>query len=125
MPEFVLGTDLNLTGDLQQTEDGSIYYHPAPETENLYIFGHNSLPVVDWIGLGVFLLVVLGVMTHGGFRIYFGARNPQEEHSTKKVYMYSAYERLWHWLQTERICGTEYMEHDRFCLLERFLLHAK
>ena len=103
MPEFVLGTDLNLTGDLQQTEDGSIYYHPAPETENLYIFGHNSLPVVDWIGLGVFLLVVLGVMTHGGFRIYFGARNPQEEHSTKKVYMYSAYERLWHWLQTGAI----------------------
>ncbi|MGB2965603.1 MAG: cytochrome b/b6 domain-containing protein [Anaerolineales bacterium] len=103
LPEFVLGTDLNLTGDLQQTEDGSLYYYPAPEAENLYIFGHNNLPVVDWIGLGVFLVVVLGVMTHGGFRIYFGTRNPQEEHSTKKVYMYGTYERLWHWLQTGAI----------------------
>jgi thiosulfate reductase cytochrome b subunit len=103
MPEFVPGSDLNLNGNLQKAEDGSLYYFPSTETENLYIFGHNNLPWIDWAGLGIFLLVVLGVMAHGGLRIYFSPRRPKTEHKTKKVYMYGAYERLWHWLQTGAI----------------------
>lgn len=103
LPEFVKGSDLNLMGDLQQTEDGSLYYSPTTDSENLYIFGHTSLAWIDWLGLGLFTLVVLGVFTHGGLRLYFTSRNPSEEKSTEKVYMYGAYQRLWHWLQTAAI----------------------
>jgi len=103
MPEFVKGSDLNLTGDLQQMEDGSLYYSPTTAAENLYIFGHSNLAWIDWLGFGLFSMVVLGVFTHGGLRLYFSSRNPSEEKSTEKVYMYGTYERLWHWLQTAAI----------------------
>ena len=103
LPEFVPGSDLNLGGNLQQSEDGSLYYHPTTDTENLYIFGHNNLPWVDWLGLGLFSFVVLGVMAHGGLRFYFTSRKSTAEKPTEKIYLYSGYERLWHWLQTAAI----------------------
>lgn len=103
LPKFVGGSDLNLTGELQQTENGALFYNPSTDGENLYIFGHNNLPWIDWLGLGLFSVVVLGVMVHGGLRIYFTSRKSSEGKLTEKVYMYGTYERLWHWLQTAAI----------------------
>jgi thiosulfate reductase cytochrome b subunit len=103
LPEFVPGSGRNLDGSLEREEDGSLYYYPASKAKELYIFGHNNLAWLDWIGLGITGLVVMGVVAHGGLRIYFGSRNGGHEQSTKKVYMYGSYERLWHWLQTGAI----------------------
>jgi thiosulfate reductase cytochrome b subunit len=48
----------------------------------------------------VFLGVVVGILTHGGLRIWASRRKPKAEHAIKSIYMYTFYERLWHWLQT-------------------------
>ncbi len=99
-PEFVLGTERDLSGNLTTDENGALYYNPASDIENLYVFGHNKLGWLDWIGLGLFGAVVLGVVTHGGLRFYFASRQKTAEIKTEKIYMYGAYERMWHWLQT-------------------------
>jgi thiosulfate reductase cytochrome b subunit len=48
----------------------------------------------------MFLGVLLGVAGHGSLRFYTSLRNKPKSMKMKKVYMYSVYERLWHWLQT-------------------------
>lgn len=103
LPAFVSGTQRTLSGEIAASDDGAIYYFPAPATENLYIFGHNNLAWLDWIGLGLFGAVILGVITHGGLRFYFASQRQSAEKNTEKVYMYGSYERLWHWLQTAAI----------------------
>ncbi len=103
LPEFVSGTGRSLDGEIFQDGDGALYYSPAPSTANLYIFGHNNLIWLDRIGLGLFVSVLLGVLTHGGLRLYLTYRHPVGNKQTEKVYMYGSYERLWHWLQTAGI----------------------
>jgi thiosulfate reductase cytochrome b subunit len=102
-PEFVSGTGRTLEGKIASGDDGGLYYYPAEGVDNLYIFGHNNLAWLDWIGLGLFSAVTLGVIAHGGLRFYFASRRPDEEKETEKVYVYGTYERLWHWLQTAAI----------------------
>jgi thiosulfate reductase cytochrome b subunit len=101
LPTFVPGSERQLNGDITVNDDGAIYY--SPEAEGLYIFGHTNLVWLDWIGLGLFGAVFMGVITHGGLRFYFASRNKKTAHKTEKVYMYGSYERLWHWLQTVAI----------------------
>ncbi len=103
MPEFVSGTERNLSGSMNFNDSGELYYDPAPALESVYIFGHNRLAWLDWFGLGLSGLVFLGVALHGGLRLYFSTRNPAAHKATKRVYMYGAYERMWHWLQTAAI----------------------
>lgn len=103
MPEFVSGTGRKLGGEFITDDSGTLYYDPAPAAEDLYVFGHNNLAWLDWIGLGLFAAVFLGVVAHGGLRFYFAARRGDAQEQTERVYMYGAYERLWHWLQTAAI----------------------
>jgi thiosulfate reductase cytochrome b subunit len=102
-PEFVPGSGRSLDGALQLEDDGALYYYPASKVDELYIFGHNSLAWLDWLGLGLVGIVIMGVAAHGSLRIYFGSRKAPQESSTRRVYMYGSYERLWHWLQTGAI----------------------
>jgi thiosulfate reductase cytochrome b subunit len=44
--------------------------------------------------------VLVGVAGHGTLRYFASRRKPKHAVSTEKVYMYEAYERFWHWLQT-------------------------
>ena len=103
LPGFVSGTERTLTGEIAVDKDGAVYYYPGRATENLYVFGHTSLAWLDWIGLGLFVAVLMGVITHGGLRFYFASRREDQEKATERVYMYGSYERLWHWLQTAAI----------------------
>ena len=103
LPGFVSGTERTLTGEIAVDKDGAVYYYPGRATENLYVFGHTSLAWLDWIGLGLFGAVLMGVITHGGLRFYFASRREDQEKATERVYMYGSYERLWHWLQTAAI----------------------
>jgi len=100
MPEFVSDTNVPATGDMYTDDSGTLYYQPAPKNENLYIFGSSRISWVDWFGGLFFLAVIVGVGGHGTLRYISSLRKPKHASSTKKVYMYEAYERFWHWLQT-------------------------
>lgn len=99
-PQFVAGTGRKLDGALETGADGSLYYYPASRATSLYIFGHNNQAWLDWTGLIIFSGVFLGIITHGGLRFYYASRTTADEKKTKRIYMYGAYERMWHWLQT-------------------------
>jgi thiosulfate reductase cytochrome b subunit len=103
LPAFVPGTERTLTGEIATDEDGAVYYFPGPATQNLYVFGHSNLAWLDWVGLGLFGAVFMGVIIHGGLRFYFASRREKIDKVTEKVYIYGSYERLWHWLQTAAI----------------------
>ncbi len=100
MPEFVPDSNVVYNGSMFVSEDGALYYQPNTETENLYVFGLNNVGWIDILGSLMFAGVLLGVIGHGGFRFYASLRNKAHGSTTEKVYMYTVYERLWHWLQT-------------------------
>jgi thiosulfate reductase cytochrome b subunit len=100
-PEFVKDSNSINSGVLFKNDNGSLYFQPEIKDGNLYIIGHDSVSWVDWFGAISFFGTVMGVVVHGGLRVVAAKKNPVTTvHKTKKVYMYSFYERLWHWLQT-------------------------
>ncbi len=105
MPEFVLDSNTNTTGEVYQDEDGALYYQPLPENNDMYILGHNNIKWVDILGFLMFAGVLAGVGAHGTLRYRSMKRHPQKETEIQSVYMYSVYERFWHWLQTFTILG--------------------
>jgi thiosulfate reductase cytochrome b subunit len=53
----------------------------------------------DALGLLVFAATLLGIAVHAGLRIRAARRHPVHVAApTARVYMYGAYERVWHWL---------------------------
>ncbi|MFZ6030049.1 MAG: cytochrome b/b6 domain-containing protein [Chloroflexota bacterium] len=98
-PAFVSDSNTLANGSVYR-ENGALYYRPATQNGGLYIFGHDRVPWVDWVG-GLFFVGVLGgVAVHGGLRFYAAWKAPRHRLEFKRVYMYAAYERFWHWLQT-------------------------
>jgi Ni/Fe-hydrogenase b-type cytochrome subunit len=99
-PEVVKDAGVSLHGDIALNETGQLVYRPSTVASGLYVLGHNSVRVANGIGLLAVLGVLIGVAVHGGLR-YRAARQPtQSPSAVQRVYMYSAYERLWHWLQS-------------------------
>lgn len=100
LPSFVADSNLTFSGELIQAEDGSLLYQPATNAESLYVIGHDSVAWVDMAGTIIFIGVLVGIAAHGGLRIYASRRRKGHEPTIEKIYLYSVYERLWHWLQT-------------------------
>ncbi|MEK6256483.1 MAG: cytochrome b/b6 domain-containing protein [Chloroflexota bacterium] len=100
IPEFVKDTNVITTGEIYKDEDQALYYQPFSQENGLYILGQDNVGWVDWVGTILFTGTLLGVIGHGGLRVWSVRRRPKIEHKIKKIYMYSFYERLWHWLQT-------------------------
>jgi thiosulfate reductase cytochrome b subunit len=107
-PTFVGNMPIDLNDGLSITDEGELVYHPqlSAESVEIYVFGHSSISWIDWLGVLMFLGTLAGVSLHGGLR-YLAARRSPAPHDAelKKVYMYSLYERQWHWLQTVVIMG--------------------
>ena len=98
----------DISGDFFTDENGILYFQPSAqdENENLYILGYDSVSWIDWLGILLFLGTMFGVFVHGGLRYMIARRmTPPEEPELREVYMYSVYERQWHWLQTAVIFG--------------------
>lgn len=98
-PEFVMGVNVASTGSIIN-ENGALYYSPINENDKTYIFGHNRIAWIDWFGALLFMGTVVGVAGHGTIRYIAARRRGKHTIETKSVYMYEAYERFWHWLQT-------------------------
>jgi len=100
MPEFVGGTGLEPAGDFVQGDHGELYYQPSTAKAGLYLPGHDRVKWIDWLGFLMLVGVFLGVLVHGGLRVYAAAHGVMTHHGrTRKIYMYTFYERLWHWTQ--------------------------
>jgi thiosulfate reductase cytochrome b subunit len=104
IPTFVDDTQVQTPGAVVTTESGELYYQLASDEVDLYMLGHDSISLVDWLGSLLFVATLLGVVAHGGLRFFSARRRAASgatsEPEVQEVYMYSMYERLWHWLQT-------------------------
>lgn len=102
IPTFVGTTNVVASGAMTITQ-GTLFYQPQPTADGIYLFGHNRVGWVDWFGALAFLGTLLGVGGHGALRFLSSLRRPQHQPAVERVYMYQAYERFWHWLQTVTI----------------------
>ncbi len=100
LPEFVATSNTTANGEILIAESGKLIYQPDASKDGLYIFGHNAVGWIDLLGSLFFVGTLLGIAGHGGLRFYASLKHPHSTPDLKKVYMYSVYERLWHWLQT-------------------------
>ncbi len=106
MPTFVSGAnEVILAGSLEAASEGGLIYRPATENAQsaLYVLGHNSVAWIDLGGIALFLGTLAGAVVHGGLRYLTARRRQLHQPKLQRVYMYSVYERLWHWLQTTAI----------------------
>ena len=101
-PRFVDGTNVNTSGQIT-LKDGAVYYQPNPSNDKMYVFGSSRVNWIDWFGALAFFGSLLGVLGHGTLRYVNSMRRPKAQVKTKAVYMYDAYRRFWHWLQTTAI----------------------
>jgi thiosulfate reductase cytochrome b subunit len=103
IPVFVTNTNVQGSGEIVKGEDGALYYQPQPASDDMYVFGSSRVSWVDWFGALAFAGSLLGVLGHGTLRYLAARKQPKEHVETKRVYMYEAYRRFWHWLQTASI----------------------
>jgi thiosulfate reductase cytochrome b subunit len=103
MPHFDLDNNVNGSGEFIIAEDGALYYQPKPENDGMYVFGSSRVSWIDWLGALMFVGSLLGVLGHGAMRYLAARKMPHGAAATRRVYMYDAYRRFWHWLQTTTI----------------------
>ncbi|MGF1504794.1 MAG: cytochrome b/b6 domain-containing protein [Anaerolineae bacterium] len=92
-------------GGMLVEADGTLIYQPetqpASGSVQLYVLGHDAARWADLLGIATLLGTIGGVTIHGGLRVLAARRRPDHHGAqVEEVYMYAAYERLWHWLQT-------------------------
>jgi thiosulfate reductase cytochrome b subunit len=100
MPTFINNGTTTYSGEMVAADGGQILYQPLTAAADIYIMGHNNVSMIDILGALIFVATILGVFIHGGMRFISARRNPPQEPELHEVYMYTVYERLWHWLQT-------------------------
>ncbi len=100
LPKFVTDSNVNVTGEIVTTANGALVYQPATTQDGVYVFGRDRVNWVDWFGALAFVGTLFGVAGHGTLRYVASLKNPRQASKVKRVYMYEAYERFWHWLQT-------------------------
>jgi len=94
---------VDIQGELTETDDGGIGGIPNASESGFYVIGLDSVPLVDIAGLLMFFGVLAGVSLHGLGRYIAHKRGNVAHPVLKRVYMYDAYDRLWHWLQAGSI----------------------
>ena len=95
-----------VAGRIETVANGALVWQAAPEVqENLHIFGFTSKNWSNRLGLLMVLGVVLGVTVHGGYRLVNRHRHPPHASPTRREYIFTAYERLWHWVMALSVIG--------------------
>ena len=102
LPEFVQNVNVTASGEMA-FDAGELTYRPDPQADGVYIFGHNRVVWLDWLGALIFVSTLLIIAAHATMRFITTRRRPKQDLQTEPVYMYDAYERFWHWLQTVTI----------------------
>ncbi|MBP7960338.1 MAG: cytochrome b/b6 domain-containing protein [Caldilineaceae bacterium] len=102
-PQFPQASGMGPVGELMVGENSTVNYIPDTAALGFYLPGYNRVEWVGWVGLSAFMLTLAGVFVHGGLRVYQAGRRVNRHHpagTMHEFYMYSYYERAWHWLQT-------------------------
>lgn len=103
LPGFDADNNVTASGDLVKQRDGALFYRPVPARDAVYVFGVSRLGWVDGLGALIFAGTLLGVIGHGGLRVLAYRRRPHVHEPTRRIRMYEAYRRFWHWLQAVSI----------------------
>ncbi len=99
-PVLVEADGERLLGEALIRADGSVAYRPRTSEAGLYVLGHDAVGWANLLGIMAILATILGVAVHGGLRWWAARRRPPGPPEVAgSVYMYSTYERVWHWLQ--------------------------
>lgn len=98
-PDPARDADVRFVGETVQDDSGRLIYVPQSHELGFYILGHHTRRFTDGIGLAAFVMVLLGVMGHGALRLRSATAMREHEAGGDTVYMYTAYERVWHWVQ--------------------------
>ena len=77
-PIFVSGGPVAAAGAIVADEAGALRFDPQTEEAGLYVLGHDGVSWVDWLGVLMFLGVLLGVVVHGGLRVISARRMAKE-----------------------------------------------
>jgi len=86
-------------GRIDQEPGGQAVFKPrSGKQANLYVFGRTGSSWPDRLGLLMLIGVVLAVALHAGYRLVSRRRHPQPDLATRREYLFTAYERLWHWV---------------------------
>jgi len=91
--------EVQLSGEITAGPGGGATFVANNSNAGYYIIGLDGYQWVDLLGLLMFLGVSFGVTVHATGRYLANRRRPRHQPETRRVYMYDAYERLWHWLQ--------------------------
>jgi thiosulfate reductase cytochrome b subunit len=103
LPIFDTANNVNASGEIVKGEEGAVYYNPVPANDRMYVFGSSRVNWIDWLGGLMFAGTLLGVIGHGTLRILASQKLANGPKHTERIFMYQAYERFWHWLQTVAI----------------------
>lgn len=111
LPQSAAGAEVVRVGEAAraggriETVDGTLVLAPSPN--GLYLLGRGHFDWVNRLGALAVLAVVLGAGVHGALRVRAHRRTPapRKHGPSRRVYMYGAYERLWHWVQAFAILG--------------------
>jgi thiosulfate reductase cytochrome b subunit len=104
MQPVTLGhSQVEMVGEIVTGPKGGATFVADNSSAGYYIIGLDSVGWVDKLGLLMFLGITLGVTVHAIGRYIARRRLPRHHGVTRRVYMYDAYERLWHWLQAGAI----------------------
>jgi thiosulfate reductase cytochrome b subunit len=98
-PAFSANNNVVGSGEVVRQRDGALFYRPVPARDNLYVFGSSRLGWVDGLGALAFIVTLFGVIGHGALRYIAARKRPNGHGPTRRVLMYDAYRRFWHWLQ--------------------------
>ena len=88
---------LSMLGRVEHDAAGGLLVRRTSEANGFYVLGHDRVPWTDSLGFVLFLATAIGVSVHGGLR-YRLRRKHGNHGEVRKEYLYSVYERIWHWL---------------------------
>jgi thiosulfate reductase cytochrome b subunit len=103
LPVFDTANNVTASGEIVRDGEGAVYYSPIPANDRMYIFGSSRVNWIDWFGALMFAGSLFAVSGHGTLRYFSTRKRAKAEKRTERIYMYEAYRRFWHWLQTVSI----------------------
>lgn len=102
-PQMGSYAGVKLSGEVSTGSTGGANFLSNNRSAGFYIIGLHAEKWADLLGMLMFMGIIFGVSVHSIARYISSRRRPPAHHEYKRVHMYDAYERLWHWMQAAAI----------------------